>query len=118
MGHFHDDYEHASADLVDYYGRPILYSDPTLSEPAGVTAKVYGENGERRQNDYGWYWVQTRAIEIMHCEVEVRSDGIFTIDDQDYSIESIGVRGEAKTKIELTRSQAGEITRPGYRGRQ
>lgn len=118
MGHFRDDYDHASADLVDYYGQPILYSDSTLADPVGLTAKVYGERGERRQNDFGWYWVQTRAIELPVCGQTIRSDGTFTIDDQDYSIEAIGLRGEASTRIDLIRTQAGEVGRPGYWGQR
>jgi hypothetical protein len=93
-----------------------LYNDPSLSEPVTVHAKVYGERAERRQNDYGWYWVQLRSIELMECEQAIRSDGTFTVDDKDYSIEAIGDKDARRTRVELTRSQAGEISRPGYRG--
>lgn len=116
MGHHQSDYEHASADLVDYYGQPILYSDPSLSDTVTLDAKVYTEQAARRQNDFGWYWVQARTIEILRCEQEIRSDGVFTINGKDYAVEEIGEKSGDRTKVQLTRAQAGEITRPGYRG--
>lgn len=115
MGHYHSDYENASADLVEYYGQPILYTDRSLDDPVTVDAVVYRERASRRQNDYGWYWVRTRHIKILQCEQEIRSDGTFTIDGNDYSIDTIS--GNAtETVAELVRAQAGEINRPGYRG--
>jgi len=116
MGHFQQDYEHASADLVEYYGQPILYSDPSLSEPVSVDAIVHSEQAVRRQNEYAWYWVQARTVKILRCEQEIRSDGVFTIDGKDYAIEDVGMKAGDQTVVQLTRAQAGEITRPGYRG--
>lgn len=116
MGHFHSDYEHASADLVDYYGQPILYSDRSLDEPVSVDAKVYSFQAQRRQADWGWYWVHTREVEILPCQYEIRSDGVFTIQGKDYSIENIGDKNGDRTRISLVSTQVGEMTRPGYRG--
>lgn len=116
MGHFHSDYENASADLVEYYGQPILYLDRSLEEPVSIDAKVYSERQQRRQNDYGWYWVQTREVELLRCCQEIRSDGIFTIYGRDYAIDDIGLKNGDRTRVTLVRSQAGEINRPGYRG--
>jgi len=116
MGHFHNDYETASADLVEYYGRPVFYYDRSLSGPVTITAKVYRERASRRQNDYGWYWARVRTVELLECEQEIRSDGIVTIDGNDYSIDAVGAKESSRTTIELSRVQAGEITRPGYRG--
>lgn len=116
MGHFHSDYENASADLVEYYGQPILYLDRSLTEPVSIDAKVYSERQQRRQNDFGWYWVQTRDVELLRCEQEIRSDGTFTIYGRDYAIDDIGLKNGDRTRVTLVRSQAGEINRPGYRG--
>jgi len=116
MGHFHSDYENASADLVEYYGQPILYLDRSLDEPVSIDAKVYSERQQRRQNDFGWYWVQTRDVELLRCEQEIRSDGVFTIYGRDYAIDDIGLKNGDRTRVTLVRSQAGEINRPGYRG--
>lgn len=118
MGHFHKDYQNASADLVEYYGQPILYSDDSLADPVDIFAKVYSERSVRRQNDFGWYWVQIRTIECLRTETEIRSDGTITISGKDYSIDSIGERAGGRTVIELVRTQAGEVSRPGYRGNE
>lgn len=116
MGHFHQDYQNASADLVEYYGQPILYSDRSLDEPVSVDAKVYSERQQRRQNDHGWYWTRTREIELLRCEQEIRSDGTFTIYGEDYAVDEIGQKDGDRTRVSLTKAQAGEINRPGYRG--
>jgi hypothetical protein len=116
MGHFHQDYHSASADLVEYYGRPVFYFDRSLTEPVTVTAKVYRERATRRQNDFGWYWARVRTVELLECQQEVRSDGTVTIDEADYSIDAVSAKESNRTIVELVRVQAGEITRPGYRG--
>lgn len=116
MGHFENDYHSASADLGEYYGQPILYTDRSLTEIVTVKAKVYAERATRRENEYGWYWAQVRSVELLDCEQEIRSDGTFTIDDMDYSIDAIGTKRARRTRVELIRAQVGEINRPGYRG--
>ena len=117
MGHFHDDYEHASADLVDYYSQPILYSDPTLSTPAEHDAAVYAERAERRKNDHGWYWAKTRRVVlIVDVATSIRPDGVVTVDDVEYRIEMIGDRAGDRIEIGLVRVEATEVSRPSYRG--
>lgn len=120
MGHFENDYEHASADLVDYYSQPISYTDDSEEIGGvpvdGIEAMVYSERRERRKNDYGWYWMSMRRVVLINNEIALRSDGKFTIDGRDYSIESTGEKAGDRTVVELVRSEAGEVNRPGYRG--
>ncbi len=117
MGHFSNDYEHASADLVDYYSQPISYSDPSL-EAVDIDAAVYPEKAERRQNDHGWYWLQTRKVVLLNSDVTVRSDGKVTViaEGKDYAIETIAGGNGGRTILGLARAQAAEVNRPGYRG--
>lgn len=115
MGHFSSDYETAAADLVDYYSQPILYSDPSLGSAVEIDAAVYSEKSERRKNEYGWYWVMVRNVLILNADLTARSDGVFTIDSKDYAIETMADQGD-RTMFGLTRAQAAEVTRPGYRG--
>lgn len=115
MGHFSDDYENSAADLVDYYSQPISYIDPSLVSAASFDAAVYSEKAERRQADYGWYWVQTRRVVLLDDSATVRADGVFTIDGKSYRVETIGDKSGARTEIGLVRAEAGEVTRPGYR---
>lgn len=114
MGHYSSDYETAAADLVDYYSQPILYSDPSM-EAVTIDAMVYGEKSERRKNDYGWYWVMIRNVTVLHADLTGRSDGSFTIDGKEYSIETMADRGD-RTIFGLTRAVVSEMSRPGYRG--
>lgn len=115
MGHFSSDYETAAADLVDYYSQPILYSDPSLGSALPIDAAVYSEKAERRKNEYGWYLVMTRKVMFLKADADVRSDGTVTVDGKDYAIETIGDNGD-RTILGLTRAQAAEVSRPGYRG--
>ena len=62
MGHYQSDYENASADLVEYYGQPISYTDDSLLVPIDIEAQVHPEKQERKKNEYGWYVVHTRMV--------------------------------------------------------
>jgi hypothetical protein len=118
MGHFQDDYKSASADLVEYYGQPVSYTDPSLSRQIFLSqVEVFPEKTSRRQNQHGWYVVQARSITFLADDLRaVRIDGTFTIGEHKYSIESIGnVTGE-RFCCELIRVSAAEVNRPGYRG--
>ena len=127
MGHYQEDYEIASADLVEYYGQPISYLDDSLNDPACVDAQVHPEKAERKQNEYGWYWHQYRTVKFVASNVhdasgnvvEVRSDGVFTITDagvdREYVIESIRLLPGNRVACELVRASAGEVGRKDYR---
>lgn len=115
MGHFSSDYESAAADLVDYYSQPISYIDPSLGSAVSIDAAVYSEQAERRKNEYGWYMVMTRKVLVLTADLTPRLDGTFTIDSKDYAIETLADNGD-RIMIGLTRAQAAEVTRPGYRG--
>lgn len=116
MGHFASDYESAAADLVEYYSQPISYRDPSMGSAVSIDAAVYSEKSERRQNDHGWYWIMTRKVMLLAAAVTVRSDGVFTIDGKNYAIETVGDSNGDRQMIGLTRAQAAEVNRPGYRG--
>mgnify|MGYP007100071242 CR=1 FL=1 len=117
MGHYSDDYEHASADLVDYYGQPISYIDPSLGASVSIdNAAVASERSERRKNEYGWYVVQTRKVILLNADATVRLDGTVTISGVSYSIEGKSDCNGERTVLELIRASAGEVSRPGYRG--
>lgn len=128
MGHYQDDYELASADLVEYFGQPISYLDDSLGSAATcASAQCHPEKAERRKNDYGWYLIQTRIIKYVSADlldgddgvtvVTARSDGTVTVDSVDYSIESLAYLPGGRTQLNLTRASAGEVGRPDYRGR-
>lgn len=119
MGHYQNDYEHAAADLVDYYGQPISYIDPSLGSAISIeNAAVSSERSERRKNDHGWYLALTRKVIVLNEDVTVRIDGKVTVTSNGkvYSIEAVRDAGGDRMVLDLIRSEVAEVTRPRYRG--
>lgn len=116
MSHHSSDYESAAADLVEYYGQPISYIDPSLADPVDIDAIVHPERTERRKMDHGWIKVQARDVFFDAAAVTTRLDGTFTIGDQAYSVDELGTAEGNRTAVKLKRATAGEISRPKARG--
>lgn len=107
--------------LLQRYGDLVEYSDPGLVDPAILTAKLTSEKQERRRMANGWEVVTTRQARIRTAELDIvfRLDGklVVTDDCKAYAIENARVLTNGFTLLELTRTETGEVTRIGYRGR-
>lgn len=117
MAFYEDDYESASADLIEYYGQPISYTHDGLGSTESITAEIHPERMIRRQNEYGWYWVRVReVIFAAPSGYTIREDGEVTVNSVDYVIEAIDdTLPGSRIKLDLMRAEAGEIGRPEYR---
>ena len=105
--------------LLRRFGDLILYSDPSITEPVEVTAKLTSEKQERRYRANGWEAVTTRQARVQTAELAItfRLDGKLVADGKNYAIDNVRVLTNGFTLLDLTRSESGEITRVRYRGR-
>ena len=116
MSHHSSDYESASADLVEYFGQPILYYDPSLEDSVEIDAIVHPERTERRElAEGGWNRVQLREIFFDADDADVKMNGTITIGSDEYSIDATGTAEGNRTWVRIKRTLAGEISRPRAR---
>lgn len=117
MSHHSQDYESAAADLVEYYGQPIFYYDPSMSESFRVEATVFPERVERRKrSDGGWDKIQLRDVLFDADSVCAKMNATVTIGTDKYAVDEMGVAVGNRTKLTLRRATAGEVSRPRARG--
>jgi hypothetical protein len=117
VSHHSQDYESAAADLVEYYGQPIFYVDPSMSESIEVDATVFPERTERRKrSDGGWDKVQLRDVLFDANVVCAKINASVTIGLEKYAVDEMGKAVGNRTKLTLRRVTAGEVSRPKARG--
>lgn len=116
MSHHSSDFETAAADLVEYFGQPISYTDPDIPNGVSVDAIVFPEKAVRRPKQTGgWDLVHVRDIRFISVDLTLRTDGKFTIDGETYCVDSKAKVVGDRTQVTLKRLLAGEVSRPGTR---
>lgn len=115
MGLYESDYESASADLGEYYGQPISYTDDVRTAAEISQALVHPEKSERRKNEYGWYWQSVRVVKFADPGWTVYENATVTIDGTAYTVERIGKIPGNRIQLDLIRVEMGEVGRGNYR---
>ena len=109
--------------LVDWFADAIRYYDSTAVGHLPIDAILTRESQERRKDAFGgWSVVTIRTARFISDDIPeswrpLRIDGRVKVDDKNYSIERIDAIEGGMTLLSLKRVEAGEVTRPGYRGR-
>ena len=114
MGLYESDYNSASTDLSEYYGRSILYTDDVRTNEE-ITASVHPEKSERRRNDHGWYWQSVRVVKLLEPDWMIQENASVTIDGAVYSVERLSKIPGDRIQLDLIRVEMGEVGRQGYR---